>query len=127
MELSNRYYRELVFWVGILATVAYRIIILLNRLPQHIWADISWYIGTIGFVWYFAHRYRIENKRAKLIEDSNLIEKIHNSKTLTKADREAIEYTLSSLESSKASWNYVAIFVTSALALLADIIIRFII
>jgi len=127
MELSNRYYRELVFWVGILATVSYRIIILLNRLPQHIWADVAWYIGTIGFVWYFAHRYRIENKRAKLIEDINLIEKIHNLKTLTKTDCEALEYTFSSLGSSKASWNYIVIFITSALALFADIIIRFII
>ena len=54
--------REFYFWIGIIATVAYRIIIVLNFYSSF-WVKISWYIGTIGFTIYFIHRYRISQKR----------------------------------------------------------------
>ncbi|PIT94044.1 hypothetical protein COU00_01105 [Candidatus Falkowbacteria bacterium CG10_big_fil_rev_8_21_14_0_10_43_11] len=121
---SNKYYRLLVFWVGIIATIAYRVIVVLNYYSAF-WVQVAWYIGTIGFVWYFAHRYRVENNREKLIKAKRLTSKIYNDKRLNDGDRNALVYVLKSLQSSKAKWNYIAIFVFSALALLYGVYIDF--
>ena len=112
---SSKYYRWLIFFVGITATLAYRIIIILNFYSSLLVA-ISWYVGTIGFIWYFAHRYRVQNYRAGLIQDKNLPEKICQGK-LTKDDCDALLYILKSTSSSKAKWNSIAIFILSAIAL----------
>jgi len=61
-HLSHKFYRVWLFWVGVIATIAYRIIVILNYYSQ-VWVEIAWYIGTIGFIWYFAHRYRVEKRR----------------------------------------------------------------
>jgi hypothetical protein len=120
---SSPSYRLLVFIVGIIATISYRAIIIVSHYNQA-WTDIIWYIGTIGFVWYFAHRYHIEKKRDRIIIEHKLIQKINRSKELNESDREALEYTLKTLASSKSSWNYIAIFVASGVALLYDICLR---
>lgn len=120
---SSHSYRVFVFWIGILATIAYRAIIIVGRYSQF-WVDIIWYAGTIGFVWYFAHRFHIEEKRDHIITKRNLIKKIKASKDIKKEDREALVYTLNSLVSSKSRWNYIAIFVASALALIYDVMLR---
>jgi hypothetical protein len=124
-KMHHRFYRELVFYVGVIATVVYRMIIFLNRLPDHFWSDIAWYIGTLGFVWYFAHRYNIEEHREQVIKERNLETKVAAGETLSADDKQALVQTLKSLESSKARWNYIVIFVVSGLALLWDILIRF--
>ncbi|MEI6378388.1 MAG: hypothetical protein WCO55_01915 [Candidatus Falkowbacteria bacterium] len=123
-QTHSKFYRDLVFWVGVVATIAYRILIFLNKLPSHFWSDLVWYIGTICFIWYFAHRYNIENKRLEMIKQVGLIEKIDKQKTLSIEDREVLSYTLKSLQSSKAQWNYIVIFVSSGLALLIDVFTR---
>jgi hypothetical protein len=123
-KVHGKFYRELVFYVGVLATICYRIIIFLNYLPNKIWTDLAWYIGTIGFAWYFAHRYRVEKQRTQTIVESKLVDKISAGKKLSAADQGVLVSTLHSLQSSKSQWNYIVIFVASGLALLADIIIR---
>ena len=122
-NLSSKFYRNLVFWVGVIATFAYRVIVILNNYSQA-WVEIAWYVGTIGFVWYFAHRYRVENKRERLIKEKRLGEKIKNQEQLTPNDRESLMYVLKGLMTSKARWNYIAIFVFSILALAYDIIAK---
>jgi len=116
-KLSHRYYRNLLFAVGIIATIAYRIIIILNYYSA-LWVEIAWYIGTIGFVWYFIHRYKVENKRDHLIENLKLAEKIEKKEELNDEERQATVYILKGLKTSLAKWNYIAIFVFSAVALL---------
>lgn len=123
IKSSSHSYRVFVFWVGIIATIAYRAIIIIGHYGQ-VWTDIAWYIGTIGFLWYFAHRYHIEKKRDEIIVNLKLIEKIKTRKKLSQEDEQALVYTLRSLISSKSSWNYIAIFIASGLALFYDIIIR---
>jgi hypothetical protein len=118
---SNKYYRWLVFFVGLVATLAYRIIIILNYYSS-LWVEIAWYIGTIGFIWYFAHRYRVQNYHASLVRDKKLTEKICQNK-LTKDDCDALLYLLKSTSSSKAKWNSIAIFILSAAALLYAIVL----
>ena len=121
---NSKLYRETVFWIGVIATIAYRILIFLNKLPSHYWSDLVWYIGTICFIWYFAHRYNIENRRLAMIKHYDLLAKIDQQKTLSAEDRQVLSYTLKSLQSSKAQWNYIVIFVSSGLALVIDIVTR---
>ncbi len=123
-KIHSHWYRETVFAAGIVATIAYRIIIFLNYLPSHFWSDIVWYIGTIGFIWYFAHRYNIEKRRSLIIKERKLEAKVAGAKILSDDDRQALVQTLKSLESSKAQLNYIVIFIASGLALLVDIVIR---
>ncbi len=73
-KLNSSAYRILIFIVGVIATIAYRIVVVLNHYSQF-WVEVFWYIGTIGFVWYFGHRYVIENRRDRLIEKLNLVKK----------------------------------------------------
>ena len=101
--------------------MAYRIIIILNYYSSLLVA-ISWYIGTIGFIWYFAHRYRVQNHYADLIVDKKLPEKICENK-LTKDDCDALLYILKSISSSKAKWNSIAIFILSAAALIYAVVV----
>jgi hypothetical protein len=117
VKTSRKAYRLLLFWAGIIATIAYRIIVVLNFYSA-LWVEIAWYIGTIGFVWYFAHRYNIEHKRKKLIIERKIIYKLYHNKPLDKGDRNVLLYIAKSLRSSKAQWNYIAIFAFSLLALI---------
>jgi hypothetical protein len=105
------------FVLGIIATIAYRIIVVLNGHSQ-IYVQVAWYIGTIGFVWYFAHRFNVENRRDRLITDMGLEEKIKNNKGLSDEERESLVYILKGLQTSLSKWNYIAIFFFSAIALI---------
>ncbi|MFH0955628.1 MAG: hypothetical protein V1801_00195 [Candidatus Falkowbacteria bacterium] len=115
-KLHSSIYRILIFIVGVIATIAYRIVIVLNHYSQF-WVEVSWYVGTIGFIWYFAHRYNIENRRDKLIEKLSLIKKIEDDQSFNIEDKTALLYVLKSLGTSLAKWNYVAIFFFSFLAI----------
>lgn len=104
------------FWSGIVATLAYRIIAVLNNYSK-VWVQIAWYIGTIGFIIYFAHRYQISEKRAHLIKQHNLAGKIVKLDGLNSEEKEAAKYVLGTLVSSKEKWNSIFIFIASAIAL----------
>ena len=115
-KLNSSAYRILIFIVGVLATIAYRAVIILNHYSQF-WVEVTWYIGTVGFIWYFGHRYIVETRRDKLIEKLNLVNKIEAGQSINSEDKTALVYILKSLETSLAKWNYIAIFVFSFLAI----------
>jgi hypothetical protein len=123
-KLNHRYYRNFLFAIGIIATIAYRIIIVLNYYSPF-WVKIAWYIGTIGFVWYFIHRYNVENRRDHLIERMELAKKIENKEELNDEERQATVYILKGLKTSLAKWNYIAIFLFSAIALVYALYLDF--
>lgn len=116
-HLSKHWYRILIFCIGIMATISYRLVIVLNHYSAF-WVEVFWYIGTLGFIWYFAHRFQVERRRDKLIEDLNLTNKIANQQPLNPEEREALIYILKSLTTSLAKWNYIAIFFFSFLAII---------
>jgi len=116
-HLSSRYYRVWIFIVGVIATIAYRLVVVLNHYSQF-WVEAVWYIGTIGFIWYFGHRYRVENRRNQVIEKLELIGKIEKSQAFEEEDKSALLYILKSLDTSLAKWNYIAIFFFSGLAMI---------
>ena len=122
----SKFLRNFYFWSGIIATLAYRIIIVLN-FYNNTWVKISWYIGTIGFIIYFVHRYQISDKRTKLIKNNRLREKIKQSSQINDQDTAALDYILRTLVTSKEKWNYIFIFAMSGLALITGIILDFVI
>lgn len=117
--------RMFYFWSGIIATLAYRIIIVLNSLDP-VWVQVAWYIGTVGFVIYFIHRYDISEKRARIINDRDLENKVAGLKALSADDKQAMKYIFTTLKSTKEKWNYIFIFVLSGLALIAGILMDFV-
>ena len=110
------------FWVGIIATVAYRIIIVLN-LYSPLWVKVAWYVGTIGFVLYFGHRFNIARKRANLVKDYKLIEAVDKADGIDSQRKLALHYLVRTSLTSKSRWNSAVIFILSFIALLIAIFI----
>lgn len=125
LKPHSKYLRLFYFWAGIVATFVYRAIIVITNYST-MWTKVAWYIGTVGFVLYFAHRFQISQKRERLIVENNLDRKVAKLEGLSENDRTAIEYILKTLVSSKERWNYIFIFVTSGAALLIGIYLDFI-
>ena len=108
------------FWAGIIATIAYRIIIVLDFYNPS-WVKIAWYVGTIGFVIYFGHRFDIARKRAKLIKDYKLVETINNADCIDLQKKLVLHYLVKTTLTSKSRWNAMVIFLLSVAALLIGI------
>ncbi|MFA6391235.1 MAG: hypothetical protein WCW66_00595 [Patescibacteria group bacterium] len=122
-KTSPKPLRLFYFWSGIIATFAYRAIIVINDATV---VKIFWYIGTIGFIIYFIHRFDISKKRSKLIVEHKLREKMDSLDHLTDDDKKALRYILGTLVSSKEKWNNYAIFILSGIALILGILFDFI-
>lgn len=117
MPSSNHTFRHLFFFIiGVIATIAYRAIVVLNDYSAY-WVKVTWYIGTIGFAWYFWHRYQVENRRDKLVTELKLVEKTEQDIKLSPEEKKALTQVLTSLKNSLASWNYIIIFISSFIAI----------
>ncbi|MFA6909163.1 MAG: hypothetical protein WC289_04775 [Patescibacteria group bacterium] len=121
-KTHSRGVRLTFFWVGILATFSYRAIIFFSEANPTL-LKLSWYVGTIGFIVYFIHRYQISSRRAKLIEHFRLVEKVPSLQELTGDERNALSYIFTTLRSTREKWNYIFIFSMSAIALIAGVLI----
>ena len=80
------------------------------------------YIGTIGFILYFGHRYDIARKRADLIKKYDLV-KIVDSSDIEHDEKQALHYLVQTTLTSKSRWNSAIIFILTSLALLVAIFI----
>ncbi len=110
------------FWSGIIATLAYRIIIFLNFYSPF-WVKVSWYVGTVGFILYFWHRAETQKKRAELVEKYNLVKVIDESNCMDDEQRGVLHYLIQTTKTSKARFNSLFIFWLSVFALIAGIFI----
>ncbi len=124
-KVHGKTIRLFFFWSGILATFCYRAIVVVNNYSQA-WAQTFWYIGTIGFIFYFAHRYEISQRRAKLITQHQLVQKVKNLDGLSNEEKDALDYIFHTLESSKEKWNYIFIFASSFAALILGFYLDFV-
>ncbi len=115
IEPSSKPVRIFFFWTGIVATVAYRIIIFLN-IYSSLWVDIAWYIGTAGFVLYFWHRYSVAKKRAELVKKYNLLDAVKKCR-IEPDKKQALFYLVETSLTSKSRWNSALIFLLSLIAL----------
>ncbi|MDP2951188.1 MAG: hypothetical protein Q8N55_02270 [bacterium] len=109
------------FIAGIIATIAYRIVIVLNLYSPFL-VKVAWYIGTVGFIFYFGHRYDIARKRANLIKKYNLVEIIDNS-SISGEEKDALHYLVQTTLTSKSRWNSAVIFLLTLVALIVAILI----
>lgn len=114
----------LFFIIGLISAFSFRVIIIL----QHFSADLItpvWYIGAIGYLFFFLYRYIIAEKRKKAIREYQLIEKLDNFRNLNEQDVDIIRYLLSSIQKSRENWNYLFIFILSAVTIILDLYLRF--
>ena len=110
------------FVLGLVSAIAFRGIIIFQHL-EPLWVRPVWYIGTIGYFFFFLYRYMISKKRKHAIESYQLIEKLKANACLEDQDREVMLYLLSSLKLSPEDINYALIFILSVLAIVADIVL----
>lgn len=108
------------FILGLVSAIAFRAIIVLQHL-EPAWVRPVWYIGAIGYFFFFLYRYKITKKRKKAVEDFQLIEKFKANACLQDDDREVVIYLLSSIKFSLEDINYAIIFLLSVIAIAADI------
>ena len=113
------------FIIGLIATVAIRVVTVLIHMKP-IYGKIAWYIGVGGFLSFFVYKFKVNQTRAKLINERNLVDKITHQKQLTEEDYNLIGAILCGLSSKKEGINYLFIFVLSTVALLLAIYMDFI-
>ncbi|VAX31306.1 hypothetical protein MNBD_NITROSPIRAE02-1062, partial [hydrothermal vent metagenome] len=82
-----------------------------------------WYVGTIGYCFFFLYRYGISKKRKRTVDGFRLIEKLKSDAPLSDEDRKVILYLLSSIKASLEDINYAIIFLLSIAAIVADLIL----
>jgi hypothetical protein len=104
------------FITGLIATLAIRLVTIL--MPFSPFAGrVAWYIGIIGFLFFFWHQYQSRRNRRELIARQNLAEKIHLKQQLEMEDYAALSLIMCALISKKEQINYFFIFIVSAVAL----------
>ena len=122
--LVPAWYIHAFFVLGILSSLAIRLIILLRHVnPGFI--RPTWYAGVMGYIVFFAYRYYITTKRKSLIIKHDLIRKINNIQEIDAGDKELLEYIVTSIVKSKEHINYMFIFVSSIIAIIIDLILEY--
>ncbi|MFC1658548.1 hypothetical protein ACFL1D_04085 [Candidatus Omnitrophota bacterium] len=112
------------FIVGLIATVAIRIVTVLINIDQR-YAKLAWYVGVGGFFFFFVYKFKVNQARAKSIRQQNLVEKVALGKQLSNEDYSLISAILCGLSSKKERINYLFIFGLSAAALILAVYMDF--
>lgn len=115
---------NLLFVVGLISGVSFRSLMVLQYF-QPDWVKPVWYVGVCGYLCFFFYRYKIALKRRRAIDEHCLIEKLQSNEVLADDDRETVIYLLSSLKKSREMFNYLFIFVLSAIAISIDLYLTF--
>lgn len=110
------------FILGLFSATAFRILLIFNHIKPSL-VRPTWYIGTIGYLFFFLYRYYISCKRKVTINNFDLVEKISKSNDLTLEERNATVYLLQSIRKSRENLNYLWIFITSIIAIIVDIVL----
>ncbi len=111
----------LFFFIGIIATISIRVVSILLHISSF-WAQFSWYVGVVGFLIYFAYKFKIDQRRSRAIRNNNLILKLSQEEKLSRQEKDFLIALLCAFSSKKDRINYFLIFVTSALALVITVI-----
>jgi len=112
------------FWVGLISALLLRLVIIADHYGD-VYARILWYLGVLGYLWFFAHRYHIGKRRLGVIRDLGLLEKIDRREALNEEDFEGLNYVMWSLSVSKERLNYLVIFAFSVIAIVLSLALDF--
>ncbi len=110
------------FLIGLIATIAMRVIEPLNLL-EPLYGKIAWYIGVLGFFVFFVYKYLGDKRRERMITEQGLLSKVSHKEELSKEDYLSLNEILCSLTSKKDRINFIFIAVLSILSLLVVFII----
>jgi len=113
---------KLYFWVGLISATLLRAILIADHYSDLL-SRVLWYLGVIGYMWFFAHRYHIARRRFGVIKDLNLLGKIRMHEPLTEKDFEGLNYIMWSLSVSKERLNYLVIFTFSVIAIILSLVL----
>ncbi|AKB80769.1 hypothetical protein MSBR3_0191 [Methanosarcina barkeri 3] len=122
-EIPHRYGMPVInlyFYVGLISAILLRSIIIADHYSIF-WGKAIWYIGVVGYLWFFTHRYHIAKRRFGVVKNLDLLEKIKRQQKLTDKDLEGLEYLLCSLSISKERANYLIISVLSIVAVVVSL------
>ena len=113
---------HLFLWIGLLAGIAVRSLMLLNRVNPlaAIWV---WRFAMISYTVFFGYRYLITRRRRNVVIRHELVEHISEAEGLDHTTREATLYILRSIIRSKELFNFAFICILSLVALVLDLII----
>jgi len=112
----------LFFIIGVISAISFRILIVFRYHQQHLFRPI-WYIGIIGYVYFFLYRWIIANRRKKMIQSFDLLSKLEKEQPLEGGSRKALHYIITSLSKSKENYNYYIIFFLSIIAIITDLLL----
>ncbi|HEB75620.1 MAG TPA: hypothetical protein ENJ04_04655 [Nitrospirae bacterium] len=110
------------FLLGLISAVAFRSLIIFQHVEPR-WVRPVWYVGIIGYCFFFLYRYRISKKRKRTVDEFRLIEKLKSGDSLSDEDRKVLLYLLSSIKASLEDMNYAVIFLLSVAAIIADLVL----
>jgi hypothetical protein len=86
-------------------------------------AKALFYLGVMGYLIFFAHRYHIATRRVGVLRNLELLKKVEERRTLSDKDYEGLEYIMWSLSVSKERMNYLVIFAFSILAIAGSLVL----
>ena len=104
------------FWLGMFSAIFLRLIIIADYY-NGILAKALFYLGVIGYLVFFAHRYHIATRRVSVLTNLELLKKIESRTSLNEEDYQGLEYIMWSLSVSKERMNYLVIFAFSIIAI----------
>ncbi|WP_406669859.1 hypothetical protein V7O67_08450 [Methanolobus sp. ZRKC4] len=108
------------FWVGMISAIFLRLIIIADYY-NGILAKALFYLGVLGYLLFFAHRYHIATRRVSVLKDMELLEKIENKTPLSDDDYRGLQYIMWSLSVSKERMNYLVIFAFSIIVIILSL------
>ncbi|MEF8833936.1 MAG: hypothetical protein V5A42_03645 [Halofilum sp. (in: g-proteobacteria)] len=106
--------------IGLISSLAFRAIIIAEHV-EPAWVRPLWYLGVLLNAIFFAYRYRVSLRRVRAVVDGDLDRKMRAGESLSEFDRAQIAAILYSIRISPERFNYLVIFILSALAIAADI------
>lgn len=110
------------FWVGLVSAILLRLIIIADYY-NGVMAKALFYLGVLGYLVFFAHRYHIATRRVGVLRNLELLAKVEEKRPLSDQDYEGLEYIMWSLSVSKERLNYLVIFAFSILAIAGSLVL----
>lgn len=110
------------FWLGMISAILLRLIIIADYY-NGVMAKALFYLGVMGYLVFFAHRYHVATRRVGVLRNLELLKKVEEKRPLSDQDYEGLEYIMWSLSVSKERLNYLVIFAFSILAIAGSLIL----
>ncbi|WP_319507248.1 hypothetical protein [uncultured Methanolobus sp.] len=88
------------FWLGLVSAIFLRLIIIADYY-NGVLSKLFFYLGVIGYLVFFAHRYHIATRRVSVLKSLELLEKIETRTPLSEDDYRGLQYIMWSLSVSK--------------------------